>query len=153
MGFRIVGIKLMQYRIWAAIAGVVIVATATFAGAEPVRKPDPGVVQYKADLQAYRKAAAAMTPQQAADGWLILFDRQARVSTAAWTELHGYRGGGADETPASALLAALPPPSAWDALATRIAARPLPPADAEPGKIVRTHALRLVAAALRADRN
>ncbi len=69
-------------------------------------------------LAEYQAASATLPPEAAAAGWLALFDRLARVPS----ELI-YSQSYQDRTDIGALFQALPPPSAWDALADAIESR------------------------------
>jgi tetratricopeptide (TPR) repeat protein len=102
------------------------------------------VVKFRANLANFTARAATLAPAAAAQEWLALGDRLAK--------LYSQRQIADDEfsnpPQFSDMLAALPPPAAWDELAKAVAARPVPAAL----KDVREFGLRMLAAALTGDR-
>ena len=73
------------------------------------------------DLEAFRdKAASSLPPQEAARGWLALVDRYTAIARAVNA---GNQRGETKPLSFQDVLAALPPPSAWNALTTQIQVR------------------------------
>src|SRR5262249_42610530 len=81
----------------------------------PAEAKDPAGL-LRRDLEQFRGKAASVAPQEAAAGWLKLVDRYLQLGPAA-------RGRQAEPLEFSTVLSALPPPPAWDALATAVQAR------------------------------
>ena len=102
------------------------------------------VAQLRTDLTGFATRAGTLAPAAAANEWLALADRLAKIYTQRQTA--------DDEVSAppqfAELLAVLPPPAAWDELAKAIAARPAPAAL----KDAREFGLRMLGAALSGDR-
>lgn len=105
--------------------------------------PSPGA-QLRGDMTNFAARAATLAPAAAAQEWLALADRFAKLSPQIQFRSE-------DESAAPPrypdLLAALPPPAAWGALVKAIAARPAPVAL----KDVHEFGLRMLGAALGGD--
>ena len=91
--------------------------------ADPLAATPGGVLRN--DLEKFRGEAAALAPEAAAAGWLALVDRftalsREEVSAVSQAEYAVHE----TQFNFKALIAALPPPAAWDALAKAIEARP-----------------------------
>ncbi len=71
----------------------------------------------KTDLESFQKNASALEPKEAAKKWLSFLERLDKVTV-------GRRYGSGSTLTTRELVAALPPPSAWDELARLIEARP-----------------------------
>lgn len=89
--------------------------------------------QFKADLDRFRAAQAGMAPDQAAAEWLSLFDRSwtlppdsSRRAMMAMDPFGHLDESEEDTVSPHAVVAALPEPSAWDALAAAVEKRPPP---------------------------
>jgi len=104
-------------------------------------KPTDPVAELRDKLKAYRAGVAALTPEQAAEQWLALFDAYTSLPRE---ELNSFRSGGTNFTVQS-FLAKLPPSADWDALAKAIGER------GGSGHEVRDSTLRVLAATLRGD--
>ena len=102
------------------------------------------VAQLRTDLTGFATRAGTPAPAAAANEWLALADRLAKI--------YAQRQNADDEVYAppqfSELLAVLPPPAAWDEIAKAVAARPAPAAM----KDAREFGLRMLGAALTGDR-
>lgn len=74
----------------------------------------------RADIEDFGKRVAALPPEEAAKGWLALFDRFGKVARAAVPD------NGAREDPLAfqSVMETLPPPAAWEALSKAVEARP-----------------------------
>ena len=121
------------------------VATKTGAQAQAAAKPPSEAVKFRSDLSNFTARASTLGPDVAAKEWLALADRHAKLSPRVRFD--------ADEEQApppqfTELIAALPPPVAWDELIKIIAARPVPSGL----KDAREIALRLTGSALAGDR-
>jgi tetratricopeptide (TPR) repeat protein len=139
------------------LAGGVCARAADFIGAAGVlrqvddrkAKPDDQakttneVTRLKADLQAFSAAAAGLPAAEAAQRWLALADRAAKVQG------HARRGGDSESLRREDLLAALPPPEAWGELARAVQTRPPAKGNAD----TRNIGLQLLAAVLTGDTN
>jgi tetratricopeptide (TPR) repeat protein len=103
--------------------------------------------QLKRDIESFSKQSASLKPEEAAQQWLKLLDRQFALSPA---ELgRGYGSSQVrDRFNPMDIWAALPPPPAWNALRAVIEARP----QEKDIKAARELCLRLVAHTLMADR-
>ena len=93
----------------------------------PADAPQEG---WPAELENYQKAVTAMSPEEAANTWLALFDALLTLKAddlehISEAQLLGTYEGSPLE-PVIALLRALPPPTAWEALATAIDKREVP---------------------------
>lgn len=86
----------------------------------PPKTQDPTEV-LRHDLEAFRDKAASLPPQEAARGWLALVERYSATVKAA--NAGNQREGGMEPLAFQEVLAALPPPSAWNALTAEIQAR------------------------------
>ena len=108
--------------------------------ANPLAGTPGGVLS--GDLRKFRSDAAALAPEEAAARWLALVDRFAALDGRDINAVSSaeYASDG-KQFNFKALLAALPPPGAWDALAKAIEARPKPAG----AKAVSESALRIVA--------
>ena len=95
------------------------------------------------DLKNFEKKVGALSPEDAAAGWLKLIDRQSKLSTGAARSF--------EETTlpvtSDEIMAALPPPKDWTALAQAIFARP----QAKEEGAMREMGLRLLATTLTGD--
>ena len=108
--------------------------------ADPLAATPGGVL--RSDLEKFRGDAAALAPEEAAARWLALVDRftalsREEVSAVSQAEYAAHE----TQFNFKSLIAALPPPAAWDALAKAIEARP----GAAGGKAVTDGVLRIVA--------
>lgn len=112
----------------------------TDAGSEPVSDSD----KVRADLTNFTAQAAGLAPAAAAQGWLALADRVAALPEQTGDQMPF----GVPSPLVQDLIAALPPPEAWDDLAKIIAARPAPGTLKE----TREFGLRMLALALVGDR-
>ena len=85
----------------------------------PPKKQNP-IEAFRHDLEAFRDKASTLPPQAAANGWLALVDR---YSTSVKAANNGNQGDGTEPLTFQEILAALPPPAAWNALTAAIQAR------------------------------
>ena len=97
------------------------VAAKTGAQGQAAAKPPSEAVKFRADLSNFTARASTLAPDVAAKEWLALADRHAKLSPRVRFN--------ADEEQApppqfTELIAALPPPVAWDDLIKAIAVRP-----------------------------
>jgi len=99
--------------------------------------------QLRDDLKSFRESVTNLAPTDAAQHWLDLVDRAVKVQQQ---QAQNYNPSSTPIQPDD-LLGALPPPSAWSALATAIATRPT----AKSGEEIREGGLRLLAAVLTGD--
>ena len=110
--------------------------------AKPVEKPAKAdeQTQLRDDLKAFSQSATNLPPAEAATRWLALVDR------AITNQQQSARSYNQSVVPIQAedVLAALPPPAAWNELAQAIAARPAVKGGAE----IQENGLRLLAATL-----
>ena len=95
------------------------------------------------DLKSFRESVTNLTPADAAQHWLDLVDRAVKVQQQ---QAQNYNPSSIPIQPDD-VLGALPPPTAWSALAKAIAARP----PAKNGEKINEAGLRLLAAALTGD--
>ena len=121
------------------------VAGKTGAQAQPAAKPPSEAATFRADLSNFTARVSTLAPAAAAREWLALADRHAKLSPRVRF--------GADEEQVpppqfTELIAALPPPAAWDDLIKAIAARPAPSGL----KDAREISLRMIGSALAGDR-
>jgi tetratricopeptide (TPR) repeat protein len=103
--------------------------------------------QLKIDIAAFSKQSASLKPEDAAQQWLKLLDRQFSLSSAQFAGRYG-NSGSRERFDAMDIWNALPGPPAWDALRKAIEARP-PGKGAQAGRDL---ALQLIAHTLVADR-
>lgn len=102
------------------------------------------VAKFRADLANFTARAATLAPAAAAQEWLAFEDRLAKL----YSQRQITDGEFSNPPQFSDMLAALPPPTAWDELAKAVATRPVPAAL----KDAREYGLRMLAAALTGDR-
>lgn len=121
------------------------VATQTGAPAQAVTKPLSESAKLRSDLSNFTTRAAALPPATAAREWLALGDRYFKLPAR---QQFGINAPAERPLQPQDLLAALPPPVAWEELEKAIAARPAPAAL----KDVREFALRMLGQTLRGDR-
>ena len=103
--------------------------------------------QLKNDIASFSKQSASLKPEDAAQQWLKLLDRQFNLSPTQLASAYGYARSRQQFNPMD-IWTALPAPPAWDALRKDIEARP-------PGKdatVARELCLRFIAHTLVADR-
>ncbi len=105
-------------------------------------KTDPAA-QLRDDLKTFRESMTNLAPADAAQHWLDLVDRVAKVQRQ---QMLNYNPNSIQIQPDD-VLGALPSPSVWSALAAAIAARPA----AKSGEEIREAGLRLLATALTGD--
>jgi len=105
-------------------------------------KTDPAA-QLRDDLKTFRESMTNLAPADAAQHWLDLVDRVAKVQRQ---QMLNYNPNSIQIQPDD-VLGALPSPSVWSALAAAIAARP----PAKSGEEIREAGLRLLATALTGD--
>ncbi len=116
--------------------------------ADPDAALSPGA-QLRLDLSNFTARASALAPSAAAEGWLALEARQAALPASGPRGLDVHGQGAASQPPVFRdLLAALPPPGAWDELASQLQGRPEPTGF----KDLRGASLRMLGAALAGDR-
>ncbi|MSU57055.1 MAG: hypothetical protein EXS35_02560 [Pedosphaera sp.] len=101
----------------------------------------------KNDADAFKKQAAGLKPEEAAQAWLALLDRQMNLTPADLRSV-SERPGNKDAFNPQNIWNALPSPAAWDALRKIIEARPPAKGKAQ----AREQALRLFAHTLVNDR-
>ena len=117
-------------------------------GADPATqpaKPTSEAAKLRTDLSNFTARASTLAPAAAASEWLALADRLGKMPARM------RYGAGGDQVPPPQfpeLIAALPPPTAWDELAKAIAARPAP----KTLKDAREVSLRMLGLALTGDR-
>lgn len=99
--------------------------------------------QLRDDLKSFRESVTNLTPDVAAQRWLDLVDRAVKVQQQ---QAQNYNPS-AIQIRSDDLLGALPPPTAWNALAKAIAARP----PAKSGAEIREGGLHLLVAILTGD--
>ena len=99
--------------------------------------------QLRDDLKSFRESVTNLTPTDAAQRWLDLVDLADKVQSQ---QVQIYNQGGSPIQPDD-LMGALPPPTAWSALAKAVATRP----PAKRGGELRAVGLGLLAAALTGD--
>jgi len=76
------------------------------------------------DIARFKETCAALPPNQAAAEWLALYDRYWLLPSGGISDRYSSgRYGASGVLSLQSVIAALPPPSAWDALATRIESR------------------------------
>lgn len=115
--------------------------------ADPDAALSPGA-QLRLDLSNFTARASALAPSAAAEGWLALEARQAALPASGPRGLDVHGQGAASQPPVFRdLLAALPPPGAWDELARQLRDRPEPASL----KDLRVASLRMLGAALAGD--
>jgi tetratricopeptide (TPR) repeat protein len=100
--------------------------------------------QLKSDIESFKKQSGSLKPEDAAQQWLKLLDRQFDLSPEDLSG--GYQRSRQQFNPNDIWLA-LPPPAAWDSLRRAIEARP--PQKSE--EVPREFALKLIAHTLTAD--
>ena len=112
---------------------------------QPARAPSEAAA-LRVDLSNFTARASTLAPAVAAREWLALADRHARLSPRT-----RFNAGEESVSPPqfTEVIAALPPPAAWDELTKAIAARPAPTGL----KDAREISLRLVGFALASDRS
>lgn len=105
----------------------------------PVEAKDPAGL-LRRDLEAFRRKAASMAPEEAAAGWLQLVDRYLQLGPAGMGRQQPFE----EPLEFSTLLAALPPPAAWNALATAVEARAAaaPPGPSNTSLLLLAHLLQ-----------
>jgi len=114
---------------------------------QSAHKPDPAppseAAKLREELTTFATTGASLAPEQAAGQWLALVDRFLGLPAQA-------RAFDEETEPFSAetVLAALPPPGAWDALSKAVNGRP----PARKGEELREIGLRLLVAALAGDK-
>lgn len=104
------------------------------------------IAQLKSDIESFKKQSASLKPEDAAQQWLKLLDRQLGLAT---TDLELNYRNSRDRFNPNAVWLALPPPPAWNALRQAIEARP----PQKGAKASHEFALRLVVHTLAADRS
>ena len=121
------------------------VAAKTGAQAQAAAKPPSATATFRADLSNFTARVTTLAPAAAAQEWLALADRHAKLPSRV-----GFDANEEQVPPPqfTELIAALPPPVAWDELIKAIAARPAPTAL----KDAREIGLRLIGSALAGDR-
>lgn len=127
----------------AAILGEV--AARTGAEAAAVAKPLSPVAVLRRDLSNFTARVSTLAPSEAARAWLALADRQGKVVSPVQ---FGEEGLDAPPVQFAEVIAALPPPDAWNELVKAIGSRPAPSGL----KDLRELCLRLVASGLAGDR-
>ncbi len=89
----------------------------------PPKTQNPTEV-FRHELEAFRDKATALPPQEAARGWLALLDRYSvTIKAANAAASDGNQTEGLAPLSFQEVLAALPPPTAWNALTAEIQAR------------------------------
>jgi tetratricopeptide (TPR) repeat protein len=121
------------------------VAAQTGAPAQPAAKPPSELARLRADLTNFTARAVTLAPAAAAREWLALGDRYFKLPAR---QQFGMNAAAERPLQPQELIAALPPPAAWDELAKAIAARPAPAAL----KDAREFGLRMLGETLRGNR-
>ena len=103
------------------------------------------IAQLKSDIASFEKQGALSKPEEAAQQWLKLLDRQFDLSM---TDFEASYRNPRDRFNPNEIWLALPPPAAWDALRQAIDARP----PQKGPKASRESALKLIVHTLVADR-
>lgn len=103
------------------------------------------VAQLKNDIESFKKQSGSLKPEEAAQQWLKLLDRQFDLDPSEMAA--GYRNS-RDRFNPNAIWLALPPPAAWESLRKAIDARP----PQKGAKASRENGLKLIAHTLVADR-
>jgi tetratricopeptide (TPR) repeat protein len=122
-------------------ATVVLQKLAAKAGAKPMetKKADP-VEELRQRVKAMQKESAQLPPEEAAERWISLLEAYQTIPNELLYSSRSYE----DRLTFATLITALPPASAWDALAARLAAR-------KSDKPLNDQGLRLLAAVLTED--
>ncbi|HEY4416301.1 MAG TPA: hypothetical protein VGO57_11470 [Verrucomicrobiae bacterium] len=121
-------------------ANTVLQQVATRIAKPEDKKPADAQSQLRDELKTFSQNATNLPPADAARKWLELVDRASKLQSQS------VRNDNPSSPPLTAdeVLAALPPPAAWNVLAQAIAARP----PAKKGNEINEVGLRLLAAAL-----
>lgn len=83
------------------------------------------------EIGQFKSAGSTLPPQEAADRWLQLYDRFRMLPPEALTpEQRIFAARNSDRLSLATIVGALPPPPAWQALKTRVLARPAKHGDA-----------------------
>ena len=100
--------------------------------------------QLKSDIESFKKQSASLKPEEAAQQWLKLLDRQLGLTPES--QMSGYQGRGTFNP--RDIWGALPPPPTWNALRQAIEARP----PQKGPNVPRELGLKLIVHTLAADR-
>lgn len=87
----------------------------------PAPTPSPEAHAFAAEVDAFKRSAAALPPQESAARWLALVDKARALGSDT------ARRDASEQSRFITLMQALPPPDAWDALARKIGERTPPP--------------------------
>ena len=131
-----------------ALRGAAAILDQLAQGADQTKqpaKPPSEAAKLRTDVSNFTARVSALAPATAAGEWLALADRLAKMPARM------RYGAGEEQVPPPQfpeLIAALPPPAAWDELAKAIASRPAP----KTLKDAREVSLRMLGLALSGDR-